>query len=334
METTSEKTEEIIAQITAVHKDLFEITCDKGNAFARVKRGHYDLEEEIYPTTGDYVAIDWQGKDHSIILRTLPRSSALSRMDSAEGKEQMIAANFDYIFILQSLNHDFNPRRLERYLTLGWQSGGVPIVLLTKTDQVKEYSEQLAEAQEIALGTEVYPISAVTSEGLAALESYLEPDKTVVLVGSSGVGKSTLLNRLLGKEIMETQAVREDDSRGRHTTTHRELFILENGSKIIDTPGMREVGMWDVSKGLEQTFADVEAYFGNCRFKDCLHQSEPGCAVKEALANGELARERWESYLKLLEEAQFTNDKTAYLQKKEAWLKDLSKSVRKMNIKR
>ena len=286
---------ETIAQITAVYKDLFEFTCEKGQGLARVKRGCYDNRQEKYPTTGDRVVIDWQGKDHSLILRTLPRTSALSRLDSAKGKEQMIAANFDYVFILQSLNGDFNIRRLERYLTLAWQSGGMPIVLLTKADQMDNYLEQIRAAREVALGTEVHAVSVKTGEGISALNHYLSPNKTIVLVGSSGVGKSTLINYLLGKEIMVTQEIRKRDGRGRHTTSHRQLFELANSTKIIDTPGMREVGMWSVTRGLEESFADIEFYFESCRFRDCRHQSEPGCAVKEALQNHELSLERWES---------------------------------------
>lgn len=321
---------ETIAQVTAVYKDLFEVTSGKGKGLARVKRGNYENQQEIYPTTGDHVVINWQGSDQSIILRTLPRSSALSRLDSYKGKEQMIAANFDYVFILQSLNHDFNLRRLERYLTLAWQSGAVPIVLLTKTDQAEEYSDQLKAAQKIALGTEVHAISAQTGEGMSELNRYLQPEKTIVLVGSSGVGKSTLINRLLDKKVMETRTIREKDGRGRHTTSHRQLFELDNGTKLIDTPGMREVGMWDVRHGLEESFADVEAHFGNCKFSDCRHQSEPGCGIKEALRQEELSPERWESYLKLHAEAKYTSDKTAYLREKEVWLKDISKFARQL----
>lgn len=321
---------EMIAQVTAVYKDLFEITTETEKGLARIKRSHYQNQPSDYPTTGDYVAVDWRGTDQSIIYRTLPRMSSLSRLDSFKGTEQMIAANFDYVMILQSIEHDFNLRRLERYLTLAWQSGAIPLVLLTKIDTEKDYSDQLAAAQKIALGTEVHAISAQTGAGIAELTQYLQPEKTAVLVGSSGVGKSTLINRLLGKEVMATSAIREKDGRGRHTTSHRQLFQLANGAKLIDTPGMREVGMWDVSQGLEESFADVESYFGKCKFNDCRHQSEPDCAVKEALRNGELSPERWESYLKLHAEAKYTNDKTAYLREKEVWLKDISKFARQL----
>lgn len=199
-------------------------------------------------------------------------------------------------------------------------------------DQASDCLDQLKAAQSIAIGTDVHTISAQTGEGLPELDLYLQPEKTVVLVGSSGVGKSTLINRLAGKEMMETQEIREKDGRGRHTTSHRQLFQLGNGTKLIDTPGMREVGMWDVSQGLEESFADVEAYFGKCKFKDCHHQSEPNCAIKEALRNEELSPERWESYLKLHTEAKYTKDKTAYLREKEVWLKDISKFTRQLKI--
>lgn len=325
----NDQADETIAQITAVYKDLFEITTEKKTGLARIKRSQYQKKQENYPTTGDYVAVDWQGDDHSLILRTLPQTSQLSRLDSFNGTEQMIAANFDYVFILQSFNHDFNLRRLERYLTIAWQSGAVPVVVLTKADQA-DYFDRLKAAQEIALGTEVHAISAQTGEGLGELEQYLQPDKTAVLVGSSGVGKSTLINRLLGKEIIKTQEIREKDGRGRHTTSHRQLFKMKNGAKLIDTPGMREVGMWNASAGLEESFADIEAYFGKCRFKDCQHQSEPGCVIKAAIRNGEISLERWESYLKLHAEAKYTEDKTAYLREKELWLKDISKFVRQL----
>ncbi|NLW00812.1 MAG: ribosome small subunit-dependent GTPase A [Clostridiales bacterium] len=192
--------------------------------------------------------------------------------------------------------------RRERYLALACQSGAVPVVLLKKADLAENHEDLLDTNKEAAVGVNVQPISAITGYGLGALEYYLKPGKTILLLGSSGVGKSTFLNALMGHEVMSASEIREKDSRRRHTTAHREMFVLSNSSIIIDTPGLREVGMRVVPEGLNEAFEDVERYFANCRFSDCRHDTEPGCAVKMAIESGELSLERWESYLKLKRE--------------------------------
>lgn len=320
------------ARVTAVHKERYELVCDQGEGYGRLKAGvYFNGGGEAFPTTGDFVEIQYNPQGDSLILRTLPRSTFFSRRDPTPGRsEQAVAANFDTVFILQSLNHDFNERRLERYVTLAWQSGAVPAVVLTKTDLTQDSAEARRRAERLAAGVGVFTVSAKTGEGLAALDGYLRPGKTVVFLGSSGVGKSSLLNALAGEELMETGGIREDDSRGRHTTTHRQLFRLDSGAMVIDTPGMRELGMWDVSEGLSEAFTDVQALLGRCRFSDFRHQQEPGCAVREALETGVLSPERWESYQKLKQEARYADDKAGYLRQKQQWHKGISKTIRQM----
>lgn len=327
-------TDKTIARIVATYKDRYEIVCNEGQGFAQIKRGcYYDNPDSIYPTTGDFVAIQWNPTGDSMIYETLKRESSFSRTASTSDRnhklhnqhEQLVAANFDYVFIIQSLNNNFNLHRIERYLSLAWESGGVPVIVLTKSDLVSNVQEYIGQVENIAFGVEIYAVSCVTKQGLENLEKYFSKGNTIVFLGSSGVGKSTLVNTLYGKEVMKTSEIREEDSRGRHTTTSRNLIMLPNGAMIIDTPGMRELGMWDAESGISKTFQDIEKYLGMCKYSNCTHTNEPGCKILEAIEKGEIQKERFEEYLKLQKESEYNTNSDEYLKNKREKFKEISK---------
>ena len=319
------------ARVTAVHRERFEIVSDMGESFARVKTKTYFMDGEPFPTVGDFVMIEHNPIGDSVIIKTLPRKTFFSRRSPDPQKgEQAVSANFDYVFIMQSLNADFNERRLERYLTLSRKSGAEIVVVLTKADLVEDVTDYYLRVSRLAPDAFCHAVSAKTGEGLMRLYSYLSPGKTTVLLGSSGVGKSSLVNALFGREIMDTNAIREDDDKGRHTTTYRKLLMLDNGSMIIDTPGMRELGMWVLENELDAEFPDVEAFLGKCRFRNCRHDTEPGCAIREALENGSLSYGRWNSYQALESESYATETKAEMLEKKHKRSKDISRFSKMM----
>lgn len=328
----------IKAQVSAVHRELYKVvTKQYGELDATLKSSIYfnEMRLETFPTVGDFVMIDYNPSGPSRIVETLERRTYFSRKDPDKGRgEQAVAANFDYVFIVSSMNHDFNIKRMERYLTVAWQSGAQPVIILTKADLVDDFSEYIDELEVAAIGVDIIPVSAKTGYGLEKLAPYTVAGKTIVFMGSSGVGKSSLLNALAGEEIMTTSGIREEDSKGHHTTTHRQLISLPAGAMIIDTPGMRELGMWDVSTGLGEAFQDIEAFILGCKFSDCTHHNEPGCKINEALLEGSLSRERWESYLKLKKEAAYNEDKIAYLSSRKEWAKGIAKYQKQMKHKR
>jgi len=318
------------ARVTAVHKGRFGIVSDFGEGYASLKSKEYYYEGEVFPTVGDFVLIDYVENGDSRIIKTIKRKTYFSRRDPDKGRgEQVIAANFDYVFIMQSLNNDFNPKRIERYLTAARQSGAEPVIILTKADLTDDYLPYILEISRVAEDVETHIVSAKTGFGLDKLSKFMQKGNTLVFLGSSGVGKSSLVNTLAGGEIMDVNGIREDDSKGRHTTTHRELIMLKNGVMIIDTPGMRELGMWDVTEGLSEAFEDVEKFIGKCRFRDCKHENEPGCAVRKAIENGELDLVRFESYKKLKSEAKYRKGCTDYRKQKQQWEKALRISDKK-----
>lgn len=258
------------------------------------------LREDELPAVGDWIAArPVPGEPKAVIEAVLPRRTAFTRKEAwRRSVEQVVAANVDTVFITTSFGHDLNARRLERYLTMAWESGAQPVIVLTKADLAADPVEEALPVEAIAFGVPVHAVSSVTGTGLGALERYLGPGRTVALLGSSGVGKSTLVNRLCGREVLVTRELRAD-GRGRHTTTHRELVLLPGGALLLDTPGMRELQLWEAPEGLAATFSDVEEAASGCRFSDCAHDREPGCAIRAALADGTLDEERWASYRKL-----------------------------------
>ena len=267
-------------------------------------RGAQDL-----PAVGDWVAVRRLAEDagRAKIHEILPRRSKFARKAAGrETEEQIVAANVDTAFLVTGLDNDYNPRRVERYLIMAWESGAAPVVVLNKADVVEDAEEKRAEVERVAPGVPVLLLSAKRGEGFEQLLPYVGRGRTVALLGSSGVGKSTIVNRLLGAEVQRTQEVRLADARGRHTTTHRELFVLPRGGLLLDTPGMRELQLLVSERGLRETFEDIEATAAECRFSDCRHEGEPGCAIREALDAGALDAERYQNYQKMQAEMHHT----------------------------
>jgi ribosome biogenesis GTPase len=293
------------ARVTVQQRGVYTLASALGElAAALAGRFAYEAEDGDYPVAGDWVAAAARPDEGTATIHdVLPRSTAfVRRAAGATLGEQVVAANVETAFLVTSLNADLSLRRLERYLATAWESGARPVIVLTKADLCDDVEAAVFEVESIAYGVPVHPVSAVTGRGLDDLRAYLQPGRTAVLLGTSGVGKSTLVNALAGAELLATQEIRAGDARGRHTTTHRELVLLPGGGLVLDTPGMRELGLWDAEDGISGTFEEVEALFVDCRFSDCAHEAEPGCAVQAALDVGTLDPSRWESYRKLQRE--------------------------------
>jgi ribosome biogenesis GTPase len=294
----------IPARITLELKGYFEVTGEMGARLAECsgKFAHSTRTAADYPTIGDWVAVSPQPGDdrRAWIEAVLPRRTKFSRRAAGEQEvEQLIAANVDTVFLVSGLDGNYHLHRTERYLAAAWASGAQPVVLLNKADLNDDTADIVRELALIGRDVPVFVISAQTRRGLKALAPWLLPGKTVALLGSSGVGKSTLINRLAGERLQDTQEVRDADNKGRHTTTQRELIVTPSGAIVIDTPGMRELQPWDATASVAAAFGDVTAVAALCKFRDCAHAGEPGCAVQAALADGSLEPARWHAFLRM-----------------------------------
>ena len=290
----------IPARVSARHHGPCELCTERG-PMGGLPAGK--LSDEELPAVGDWVVVrPVDGEKKAVIEAVLPRRTSFTRKEAFKRTvEQVIAANIDTVFVVTAFGFDLNPRRLERYLTAAWDSGSSPAIVVNKLDAADDPSAELFEIEPVAMGVPLHAVSAVTGDRLEELDPYLQPGKTIALLGSSGVGKSTLVNRFAGRDVLAT-ADTSAGGRGRHTTSHRELVALPSGAMLLDTPGMRELQLWAGEETLDTTFSEISELATECRFSDCAHEREPGCAIRRALGDGTLSRERWESYCKLQRE--------------------------------
>lgn len=332
-----------VGRVAIEHRTAYMLYSEWGDLTAEVtgRFRHRATGLQDFPAVGDWVVIRLMPEPEKSPLRAtihavLPRQSKFSRkVAGSQTEEQVIAANVDTVLLVAGLDRNFNLRRLERYLLLAWESGTNPVIVLNKADLCADVEQRMAEVESIAPGVPVHILSALHQQGIEALQPYLQPGQTLALLGSSGVGKSTLTNQLIGQSRQAVQAVRQGDDQGRHTTTHRELLLLPGGSLLIDTPGMRELQIWagedsTPDSNLHSTFADIEALASQCRFRDCQHQQEPDCAVRQAIEQGELDASRLLNYQKLDRELNYLarkQDQRAQLAEKAKW-KQIHKALR------
>ncbi len=330
-----------IARVSEQHRDLYKVICENGEINAEIsgKIMHEASGGKDFPAVGDWVMTDRTSdkNGNAIIHRILTRKSVFERKAAGTHTEtQIIAANIDVIFICMSLNEDFNLRRLERYLSIALGSASESVIVLTKADLCVDPALKINEVAAISCGADIITCSGISEDGYKSIIPYIEEGKTVVFIGSSGVGKSTLINRLAGEDILATNEIREDDGKGRHTTTHRQLILLSGGGIVIDTPGMRELYL--DSADLSKSFADVDAFAAQCKFGDCSHVSEPGCGVRKALESGELSEGRFNNYKKLQIELGYKGLNSRQIEKKKldrmfadfGGIKKIKKHLKKM----
>jgi ribosome biogenesis GTPase len=327
-----------LGRVISEHKERYTVLCEKGIFDAEITGNlrFSALSREDYPAVGDWVALSIYEPEFSIIHSVIPRSSTISRQaPGAKGAVQVIAANVDYALIIQAVDRDFNLNRLERYLTICNSSRVNPIIVLTKTDLIGETDKTalISRINERINNVPVLALSNVSGNGLDTLNRLIEKGKTYCLLGSSGVGKSSLINSLSGKQLMSTGAISQSSNRGRHVTSHRQLIVLENGGLLIDNPGMREVGVVDTNQGLETTFDDIVHFSENCKFTDCTHTTEAGCAVLKAVENGTIDPAAYENYLKLEKEKAFFETSLIERKKKEKMFGKTVKDYYKKKVK-